>query len=429
MTQAAELGTRSRSLAWSVLAGGAGQGALIVSGVLAARILGVEDRGYLALFAVFPAILAQAGSLGLPLAATFALSRDPDRAAATVRVLGRPAAVQTVTLTLVHGAIVVALFADEPGDVRLGALLTLLAVPIALAQQYGLAILQGRKRFRDFNVYRTLPAVLYSVAVGGIFVAGGGDLPSVTVAWIAASALAAAATLLVALRGLSPAGDGEAPSVAELARFGIRGLLGWMSPVETFRLDQAVVGLFLSPAALGLYVVGLAFANLPRFLAQSIGFVAYPRVAAHEHGRAARAELWHFVWVTVVVCSAVVGALELAAGALVPLFFGDAFSDAVGVTRILLVNALFLAVRRILTDGAQGLGRPGLGTAAEAASWLFLLPGLAALTPLFGVEGVALALTIASGLALAVLAWLLHAGERGGERAPAGPLTARGAGR
>ena len=48
--------------------------------------------------------------------------------------------------------------------------------------------------------------------------------------------------------------------------------------METFRLDQAVVGLFLTPAALGLYVVGLAFANLPRFIAQSVGYIAYPRI-------------------------------------------------------------------------------------------------------------------------------------------------------
>ena len=421
--------TRSRSIAWAVLAGGAGQAALIVSGVLAARLLGVEDRGYLALLALLPAVLAQVGSLGLPLATTFELSREPERARATVRTLARPAAVQAVALTLVHGAILVALFADDPRDVRLGALLTIVAVPVTLAHQYGLAILQGQQRFRDFNVFRTLPAGLYSVAVAVLFVAGAGDLPSVTVAWIATAALAAAATLAVALRGLPPAREGGRPAVSELLRFGLRGLLGWTSPVETFRLDQAVVGLLLSPAALGLYVVGLAFANLPRFVAQSIGYVAYPRVAAKRVERAARAELWHFFWVSVAICSAVVAALELVAGALVPLFFGEAFSDAVGVTRILLVNALFLAARRVLTDGAQGLGLPGLGTTAELASWLFLIPGLVVLMPLFGVEGVALALTLASGLALVVLGTLVARSPSGRAGAWRARLSIRGAGR
>ena len=72
-------------LAGSVLTGLVGQAFLIVSGVLAARILGVEDRGYLALLVLFPAVLAQIGSLGLPLAATFELSRDRSRWAEVIR--------------------------------------------------------------------------------------------------------------------------------------------------------------------------------------------------------------------------------------------------------------------------------------------------------------------------------------------------------
>ena len=421
--------TRSRSIAWSVLAGGAGQAALIVSGVLAARILGVEDRGYLALFALFPAVLAQAGSLGLPLAATFELSREPARARAAVRTLAPPAALQAALLTLAHGAIVVAVFADDARDVWLAALLTIAVVPISLAQQYALAILQGRQRFRDFNVFRTLPAVLYSLAVVALFLADSGDLRRITLAWIVTSALAGAATLAAALRGLPRAGDDEGPATSELVRFGLKGLLGWASPLELFRLDQAVVGLLLSPASLGLYVVGLSLSNLPRFVAQSIGYVAYPRVAAERAERDARAELWHFFWISVAVCSVVVGGLELAAGALVPLFFGEAFSGAVDVTRILLLNALFLSARRVLTDGAQGLGLPGLGTTAELASWLFLLPGLAILTPAFGVEGVALALTAASALALLVLVVLVTRSSRTPAPASRARLSIRGAGR
>ena len=62
--------------------------------------------------------------------------------------------------------------------------------------------------------------------------------------------------------------------------FGLRSLFGSSSPFETFRLDQLLVGLVLTPVALGYYVVALAFTNLTRFLGQSIGMVTYPRIAA-----------------------------------------------------------------------------------------------------------------------------------------------------
>jgi O-antigen/teichoic acid export membrane protein len=213
-----------------------------------------------------------------------------------------------------------------------------------------------------------------------------------------------------------------------MLRFGLRGLLGSTSPIETFRLDQAVVGLFLSTASLGLYVAGLAFANLPRFIAQSIGYVAYPRVAGRSDEGEARAELWQFFWLAVGICSLLVVGLELAVGRLVPIFFTHKFDGAVALTRILLVSALFLSARRVLTDGASGLGRPGLGTIAEVTSWAFLVPALAIFTPLLGARGVALALAVSSGLSFAVLFWLL-ASSGPGRAGQAVRAAVRGAGR
>jgi hypothetical protein len=58
---------------------------LVASGVLVARTLGPENRGYLALLALFPAILSELGNLGLPLAVTYYIARDRTHAAAIAR--------------------------------------------------------------------------------------------------------------------------------------------------------------------------------------------------------------------------------------------------------------------------------------------------------------------------------------------------------
>ena len=272
-------------------------------------------------------------------------------------------------------------------------------MPAILGQSYGTAILQGQQRFLAFNVLRALPATSYAVAVLAIFVVGGGNLEWVVVGWIVASLVSAAVTLFVAFRPVRLRQAHRSPErLRSMLSFGIKGLLGWTSPVETFRLDQAVVGLFLTPAALGLYVVGLAFANLPRFIAQSVGYIAYPRIAGRR-GDEAWKELWQFFWLASGAAALVVLALELSVAWLVPVFFGDEFSGAVPLTRILLIGALFLSARRVLTDGAQGLGRPGLGTIAEVSSWVFLLPALGIFTPLWNARGVALALTVSAALA------------------------------
>ena len=76
-----------------------------------------------------------------------------------------------------------------------------------------------------------------------------------------------------------------------------------------------------------------------------------------------------------------IGCLEVVTGKLVGLFFGSEFAEATPIARILLLATLFMAARRVLTDGVDGLGRPGLGTLAEIASWVLLVPTIAILLP------------------------------------------------
>jgi O-antigen/teichoic acid export membrane protein len=114
---------------------------------------------------------------------------------------------------------------------------------------------------------------------------------------------------------------------------------------------------------------------------------------------------------TTVLTGAVVIVLELTAGWLVPLFFGSAFEAAVPITRILLISSFFYGARRVLADAMSGAGRPGLGSVAELSSWIALLPLMAVLTPLWGVEGVAAALAISSAVSLAVFLVLLRGSD------------------
>jgi O-antigen/teichoic acid export membrane protein len=277
-------------------------------------------------------------------------------------------------------------------------------LPGMMSLQYGLAILQGQQRFRAFNVLRTMPAAVYSIGILAIFILTPPNLAEVTAVHAGALLIVGGASIVCAIRGLPARSDhAENPSRRRMMSFGIRGLLGYISPIESFRLDQAVIGLFLSPAALGLYVVGVSVTNLPRFLAQSVGMVAYPRIASASNSRETYRLTWRYFWLTVVISLLVVVPLEMTAGVLVPFFFGHQFDGAVSVTRILLVGTLILGARRVLADGVRGMGHPGAGSIAEISSWAALLPALVFLLPPFGIRGVALALTASWSVSLAAL--------------------------
>jgi Na+-driven multidrug efflux pump len=73
------------------------------------------------------------------------------------------------------------------------------------------------------------------------------------------------------------------------------------------------------------------------------------------------------------------------------------------VTRVLLVAAGFASVRRLLGDAARGIGMPGAASLAEVGAWVALVPSLAIAIPLWGLVGVAVAMTVSYAVSLALL--------------------------
>jgi O-antigen/teichoic acid export membrane protein len=392
----------------SLASGIVGQAGLVITGVLAARTLGPTDRGYLALLILVPTVLQLAGNMGLPLATTYFIANDRSHERSVLRSIRLPVLLQVAGLTLLQAAILWLLVGDEPDRVRLAALLTLPILAGALADMYGKAVLQGQGRYTAFNVLRNGVVALYVAAIAVLFLVGHTELVAFAIAWTAASVLAGGLTLVVALRRPSRAsGSSRTLETSRVIRFGLRGYLASLSPVTTFRLDQAVIGLFLPPKALGLYVAALAFTNLPDLISRGVGMIALPHVAGSDRDHR-RADTRSFVLFATASTGIVIVLLELSAGTLVPLFFGSDFEDAVVITRILLVGSFLWGVRRVLSDTASGAGQPGLASIAELTSWIAFVPLLAVFLPLWDAPGVAAALSASSAASLVVLLVLLQ---------------------
>jgi O-antigen/teichoic acid export membrane protein len=406
----------SRDTAGSLATAVAAQVLLVASGVLVARLLGPTDRGHLAFLLLVPVIIVKLGGLGIPLAVTYEAARTPAAAPAMLAGLRRVIALQCAAMLLAHAVAVLLVIKGESTGLVVAGLLTLGLTPAMMVTEYALSMLQGLRLFGAFNTLRLLPVALYSLGVVAAFAVGVESLPAVAAVWSGATVAIALVTARYAVRAVRKAPGGEPmPPLRAMTAFGLRALLGSASPVETFRLDQAVIGLFLAPIALGYYVAALSFTNLPRFLAQSLGMVATPHVAT-RNGRDAVREAWRFVGVALVMSAAVVAGLELVVGGLLPWLFGEEFEDAVPLARILLLSAFFLSLRRVITDAVRGLGRPTVGTVAELSSWIFLAPALVVAAP-GGVTDVAVAVMLSSAFSLLVLVVAVVLGRSDGDAA------------
>lgn len=399
-------GSARRNLALTVGAGLAIQLALAITGPLLARLLGPAGRGDLAALMLWPAVLVQVGALGIPATITYYLS-GRSSPLETIKTGLRFAASQAVLLTLLQVLIIFVVFADRGPEVREASLLTLVAIPGILAREYGLAILQARSSLATFSVLSFLPVGLFATAVVVLFLLSAGLVP-VVLSWVAANTLVGSIALGYAIRqtwrSRSRAPTEGAPSGRTMISFGFRSILGANSTTDIIRPEQLALALFLPARALGLYVVGLAFTQLPYFVAKAIGQVAFPAVARESDAHLARRTAWRYIWMITGVASIVVLLLLVSVSTLLPLFFGEDFRDAVKLTHILLLGALFNSMRRVLAECLRGRGQPGPGTVAELAAMVWLLIALAVLIPTVGLTGVAIALTTSQLASFALLA-------------------------
>lgn len=391
------------------------QGFVLVTGILAARLLGPTDRGHLALVWTVTLVLAQFGTLGLPLAVTYEIAGGRATAQSLLRDLGASVRRQIVLVTALHALVILALVTTT-GTPSAASWLSVAVIPASLVQSFAMAALQGAQRFREYNLLRLIAVAVYALSLVSLAAVGSPDLTAVTAAWVVGWLVAGVVTVISVRRVFRPhpSADDQASraSPRTLRRFGVRGLFGWVSPTETLRVDQLVVGLVLSAYDLGLYVAALAVTNLPRFLAQAVGSVAYPRVAAEGNLVAQRRLMWRYVAFGTAVSTVVAGLLAAVAGPLVRLAFGDAFRGAVGPLQLLLIATVLLCARRVLSDGMRGAGFAGAASRAEAASWLALLPALPLLGLTHGLNGVAVAICVAYLLSLCTLLWALTGADK-----------------
>ena len=254
----------------------------MVTGPLLARMLGPDGRGYLAALILWPLVITQLGNLGIPSALTYSIARDP-RHRRRSRAWASPSRSPRRCCSSAFQALW--LLADparrpgrgpggrmadpgaRPGDARPAVRPRPAAGPpqaaaVQRAAPAALAPLRGRRRHalrrgrrRDRADRRRAPGRVLDQR----------------------HRLPAQRAALLARGGRAPPSTG-----AFCVSFGLRGLLSSLSAVDVLRPDQVVLALFLSPSALGLYVVGLAFTNLPYFIAKSVGLITFPWVASRQ---------------------------------------------------------------------------------------------------------------------------------------------------
>lgn len=382
-----------------------------VTGILSARMLGVEGRGQLALVAALAAFASQITLGGsLPNAIAKQLAGRDIAARDGLRGYLRVWFLYSLAPSLIGGVVLLALMRHHPDASKYA-----LALAVVLSALEGMWFrivvggLQGEGDITRLTAAGIAPQTLFTVALSAAFV---GHLSLGPVAVVGIQIACSFVAIVFSARLLAPPADPPSAPLdrAELWSDTKQTYVSSIGPIDGLGLDRMIVGTVMGSAPLGLYTAATALANLSSIVGSVMGLVILPRVArAGRDAEAERRVMRRWLPLTAVTIAAVVGVLEIGAGPIIRLAFGEEFAGAIPCAHWLILADGLLGFRRSLIAVLQGQGRGSTASRIELMLTPVVVLGIAGAGSTDHLYAVGLSMTV---IGVVSCAWLLAATQR-----------------
>lgn len=178
---------------------------------------------------------------------------------------------------------------------------------------------------------------------------------------------------------------------------------------ELFMYDIGtwIIGIYMSSEWVGYYGIGSPIARIPLMISMAVATAVLPATAAalttEKRGLFNTYVNQAFRYVTIVVLPASLGIAVFAHPILSLLFPG--YELGTGALQILAVGMLFFTIYTVSGSVAQGIGKPVIPMIALAIAVAIELALSLVLVPTYGINGAALATTIATFVLMVTAAW------------------------
>lgn len=346
------------------------QGLTMVTGIISARILGVEGRGAIALVVALGLIASQltfGGSVPIAIAKNLAERQVAGRDGLRP-IVRRRWYLMFVPCLLAGGFMLILQRADAGGEkYALAAAVVVMGLQ-TMTFRIQVGCLQGEVgRLGRMAVVGLIPQAGFTVALSAaFFLQWDWDIFDVLLSFFASSFIGLVAAYLSMAKPTHRPED--ALDERRLWTESRRTYIGSMRPVDSLGLDRILVGSLMGQAALGLYVAATAISNLCGIVGNAVSVIVLPQVAmCHRDQDAQRAVIRRWLGMTTVIVVGVVVVLELVVADAIRIAFGEEFVGAIDAARWLVLADGLLGFRKVLLAALQGQGRGG------TASWIELL--------------------------------------------------------
>lgn len=377
----------------------------VAAGIIVAHWLGAKGVGELAVINVAVATIVQLGSFGLPSSNTYFIAQDQGRL--------RAAAINSLIFVMVVGSLLglgLSALASarpdlfgfvSPDLIRLAAL----SIPFQLLVLIGLNILLAVGKVREFNLLdlASQSFVLINALLALVVLNRG--LQTLVILNTATSIIAGLLVLLLlVISAKKLAASKWRPDMALLRRmiqYGIKFHISILVGAIIIRADLLVVNHFRGAAEAGVYSVATQFGLLLMLLPGVIATLLFPRVTAEQDARGeTTCKATRYTTFIMFLCCVAAVPFSL----LLPVLYGEAFSDATRLLLILLPGVYLMGLESVLVQHFNALGLPRAIPVYWVITLALNLVLVFTLVPRFGAQGAAIASTISYAVIFGLVA-------------------------
>ena len=379
-------------------------GSGLAGGILAARLLGAEDRGLLAVLIYWPHFIAGIAAMGLN--EGIAIRTAESGSTNTLRATTFAASIALAFPVGIVGFFLLPMLlgASRENHLLFSQLYLLAFLPITFLAQNFLAIEQGEFRFSRFNGQRMLQSVAYPLLLLGFWLAGVLSVENAAVAVLSGTAVVAFLRVWYARAGLR-----ETPAWQEATQLFSTSFRLHVANVATslsMQLDKMALVLFSDDTEMGLYVVAIGAAGtIVSLFVQTYINIMLPTAAQVGFGANGVQEV-------VGPLRRLVGIIVLSTGPLIVVMphivifvFGEEFEAAALYAQLLLVAFAFVGVKKALVYLLRSWREDRPAILGEALTALVILMGAYFAVQWLGTKGLCLLVVLAHAAGAAYVSY------------------------
>ena len=378
----------------------------LATGVLAARLLGPEGRGYLAAAQALGTLVGAIGALALGEAMVFFVGRRTRPPMVVLRTASLVAVGSTVLLIGATWVAMPTLLAGQPGAVSAARAYAFVGLPFVLLG-FPITLMRAVQRYGLWNSLRALAPLCWLAALLFFTLTRTSAVTPLVMAFVGLQLLFAPLVWLLAGRQEPTSGGVDLTIVKPMLSYGAPLFLATLPQALNLRLDQLLIANVESADQLGLYAVSVSWAGLGLPLMAAIGSVLFPKLAAMEPGDA-RATLARSSRAGVIIAVGIGVISAISAPTLVPWLFGRSFAVPLLLPILLAAATSVLGLNGIIEEGLRGLGEPRSVLMGELAGLGVTGLLLFALVPNVGITGAAVASLAGYVVVTVTLAWRIR---------------------